>query len=82
MEADYQQVETELAEPVYEPTALPDWTAISATIFDRLGGIDGMVEFLQSNPAALRDFYLKQVPERRQISGEDGGPVLIQVRQL
>lgn len=69
----------------YEPptsTALVDWTAVNAEVFDRLGGVDAMVEFLMGDRDALRAWYLKQVPERRSVTGEDGGPVLIQLRQL
>lgn len=65
-----------------EPSALVDWTAVNATVFERLGGIEAMVEFLATDRDALRAWYLKQVPERRAVTGEDGGPVLIQLKSL
>lgn len=69
-------------DPKEMASALVDWTAVNAEVFDRLGGIDAMVEFLMGDRDALRAWYLKQVPERRSVTGEDGGPVLIQLRQL
>ena len=64
------------------PETLVDWVAVNTEVFDRLGGVDGFIEFLVADRDALRAWYLKQVPERRTVTGEDGGPVLIQLRQL
>jgi hypothetical protein len=83
VEADYNQVR--LLDDDMQPmgsSALVDWTAVNTEVFERLGGVDAMVEFLMGDRDALRAWYLKQVPERRTVTGEDGGPVLIQVRQL
>ena len=68
-----------------DPSEAPESpaAAVMADVFDRLGGAEGLYEWAAQSPENLKEFYRlwgKAIPQ--QVTGEAGGPVLIQLRQL
>jgi hypothetical protein len=52
-------------------------------VFDRLGGVEALLEWAASSNENMREFYkliAKRIPQ--EVTGEGGGPVLIQLKQL
>ena len=52
-------------------------------VFDRLGWADGLYEWAAQSPENLREFYkliAKRLPN--EVTGEGGGPLLIQLKQI
>jgi hypothetical protein len=65
------------------PLPPADYQAIFDEVFDRLGGADGLLEWASSSADNLKLFY--QLIGRRlpnEVTGQDGGPLLIQLKQL
>ena len=62
---------------------LLDYVAAFDDVFDRLGGADGLYEWAAQSPENLREFYkliAKRLPN--EVTGEGGGPLLIQLKQV
>jgi hypothetical protein len=60
-----------------------DYIAAFDDVFDRLGGADGLYEWAAQSPENLREFYkliAKRLPN--EVTGEGGGPLLIQLKQI
>jgi hypothetical protein len=60
-----------------------DYVAAMDEVFDKLGGVDGLLEWAQESPENLETFYkliAKRLPN--EVVGDGGGPVLIQLKQL
>ena len=52
-------------------------------VFDRLGGVDGLYEWAAQSPENLKEFYkliAKRLPN--EVVGDEGGPILIQLKQV
>jgi hypothetical protein len=67
------------------PPELPpvDYATVVDEVFERLGGVDGLYEWAAQSQENLKEFYrlmAKRLPQ--EVTGEGGGPVLIQLRQL
>ena len=62
---------------------MPDMVGIFHAVFDRLGGEEGFYEWAAQSPENLREFYrlyAKMLPN--EVTGEGGGPLLIQFKQI
>jgi hypothetical protein len=60
-----------------------DYVQAMDEVFDRLGGWEALFEWAQSSPDRLDKFYqliAKRLPN--EVTGEAGGPLLIQLKQL
>ena len=57
-----------------------DYVAAMDEVFDRLGGADALFEWAQLNPDKFYAMVTKRLPN--EVTGEAGGPLLIQLKQL
>jgi len=55
-----------------------------AEVYDRLGGWEGLLEWAQSSPDRLDKFYQYFLAKRlpNEVTGEGGGPLVIQLKQV
>jgi len=53
-------------------------------VYDRLGGWEGLLEWAQSSPDRLDKFYQYFLAKRlpNEVTGEGGGPLVIQLKQV
>jgi len=62
----------------------PSYSEDVAEVYDRLGGWEGLLEWAQSSPDRLDKFYqfflAKRLPN--EVTGTEGGPILIQLKQV
>lgn len=59
------------------------YSEVMDEVFDRLGGADGLYEWACLSPDNLKMFYqliAKRLPN--EVVGAEGGPVLIQLKQV
>ena len=60
-----------------------DYATVMDEVFDKLGAVQGLYEWAAQSPENLKEFYkliAKRLPN--EVVGSDGGPVLIQLKQL
>lgn len=60
-----------------------DYVAAMDEVFDKLGGVDGLLEWAQESPENLETFYkliAKRLPN--EVTGPDGGELVIQFKQI
>ena len=65
------------------PVLPVSYAQVMDDVFDRLGGAEGLSEWACMSPENLKLFYQligKRLPN--EVVGADGGPVLIQLKQL